>query len=298
MYIRAQSLESAQRVFDKTSDQDIVSWTLILAGYIDNEQENHALEIFGQLVVENFRHDEFTLMNAVNACASLAALDKGKMVHALIVEIGFEKCDLVCNALINMYSKSGSTVDARGVLDAMPARNVVSWNSMISGYAEHGQGEAALQLVNQMQLERISLNRISSLGILSACSHTGLSIEGYGHFKFMNQAHGVKPTMDHYACMVDLVGRTGHLEEALCFIRKMPVEPSVDVWKALLRVSHIHSNPSLGQMAAEEVLNQDPTSATTYVMLSNIYGSLGLWNECAQIIKDSEGQSDSKAGWL
>nr|ADE77588.1 unknown [Picea sitchensis] len=167
----------------------------------------------------------------------------------------------------------------------MSNKNVVSWNAMIVGYGMHGHGEDALVLFTQMQQRGVKPNEITFISVLSACSHAGLVDEGWKCYNCMTLDYAITPTVEHYACMVDLLGRAGHLNEAWDFIEKMPIEPGASVWGAFLGSCRIHCNIELGERVAELLLNLDPDNAGYYVLLSNIYAAAGRWDDVAKVRK-------------
>jgi pentatricopeptide repeat protein len=222
------------------------------------------------------------------ACAGLALLQQGKEIHDYIVRRGVDNSIPVWNALIDMYAKCGCINNARGIFDKMPERDVVSWTAMITGYGIHGHGKNALALFSQMQQTGIKPNRITFTCVLSACSHAGLVDEGLDYFYCMSRDHQMKPSMEQYACMVDLLGRAGRLNEAQKFIDKMPFQPNACLWGALLSASRIHSNIQVGEYAAEQLYELEPENAGNYVLMSKIYAAVGRWDDVSKVRKIME----------
>jgi pentatricopeptide repeat protein len=182
-----------------------------------------------------------------------------------------------------MYAKCGSVEYARQVFDKMLKRNVVSWTAMISGYAMHGCGKEALHLFEQMQCSDTSPNSVTFVGVLSACSHAGLVDEGYQYFSCMSEYYHIQPTMEHYRCMVDLLGRAGLLDEGRDFIHKMTIKPDAVLWICFLGACRVHNNVDLGECAAEWVFELDPENPAPYVLLSNIYAAAGRWSDIEKV---------------
>eukprot|EP01018_Ginkgo_biloba_P001270 Gb_03440 [translate_table: standard] len=283
MYAKCGSLEDARRVFDKMSQRDLVSWTAMIAGYAQNAHCDEALKLFWRMQLADVKVDSVTIASVLSASARLAVLHHGKGIHNYILKSKHEPDVLVGNALIDMYAKCGSIKDARLVFDNMSQRNVISWTAMIAGYGIHGHGEKALALFHQMQQAGVQPNHITFTALLSACSHAGLVNAGWQYFNRMNQEYCITPGAEHYACMVDLLGRAGHLDEAHDFIKNMPLEPTGSVWGALLGACRIHSNVKLGESLAKRLFELEPENTGNYVLLSNIYAVAGRWNEVAEV---------------
>eukprot|EP01018_Ginkgo_biloba_P015597 Gb_36168 [translate_table: standard] len=283
MYAKCGGIEDARNVFDRMSNRDLVSWNAMLAGYAYQGPVEEALEFFQQMECGGIKPDQFTFVSVLCASANIAALEHGKQVHANIIKTGFEFVLCVGNALVDMYAKCGSIESAQKTFDKMHKQNVVSWNAIISGCAQHGRGKEALQLFEQMQWASVKPDHITFIGILSACSHVGLLDEGRHYFDSMTHDHGITPGLEHYTCIFDLLGRAGRLDEAEDLINCMPFEPDVLVWRTLLGACRIHGNEELGKRAAECVLELEPQSPSTYVLLSNIYAAAGRWNDVTKV---------------
>ena len=198
--------------------------------------------------------------------------------------MGFDLYVHVSNALISMYSKCGSIDEAHYVFQKMPCRDLISWNSMISGYAQYGLGELAVDLLKKMDKENIVPDAISFLGVLSSCRHAGLVELGRHCFDLMLE-HGIKPELDHYSCIIDLLGRAGRLEEALDIIKRMSISPNAVIWGSLLSSCRVHGNVWIGIHAAESRILLEPGCAATYVQLANLYAGVGYWNHVAKVRK-------------
>eukprot|EP01018_Ginkgo_biloba_P018482 Gb_07217 [translate_table: standard] len=283
MYAKSGNVEDAWKLFDKTCKRDVVSWNAMIAGYAQTGHANEALRLFHQMQLADVTSDSATLVSVLQACAHLAYLLQGKWIHGYIIRHGFEMDVSVGNSLVSMYAKCGSIDIARRLFDNMPQRNAVSWNAIIAGYGMHGHGEEALALFSQMQQKGMEPDCITFVCVLSACSHAGFLDEGWQYFDSMIQDYCITPRMEHYACMVDLLGRAGHLNVAQDFIKKMPFEPDASVLGALLGACRIHSNIELGEQVAERLFVLEPENAGFYVLLSNIYASAGRWDDAARV---------------
>eukprot|EP01018_Ginkgo_biloba_P013990 Gb_31795 [translate_table: standard] len=285
VYAKCENIEVACQVFQTMPKRNVVSWTAMVVGYAQNGQSEESLKLFSQMLQASEKPNQFTLTSALSACATLAAMEHGKQIHTQIIITGFESDVSVGNAIVTMYAKCGSIEDAHEVFNKMSCRNVVSWNTMVVGYAQHGHGKEALHLFEQMQQTGIKPNDITFMGVLSACNHAGLVDEGWHYLDSMSHYHHITPTADHYACMIDLLGRAGHLVEAQNFITNMPVKPNVNAWMALLGACRIHGNLELAKHAAEGLFELEPENDALYVLLSNIYVAAGRWAAAAKVRK-------------
>eukprot|EP01018_Ginkgo_biloba_P025680 Gb_11081 [translate_table: standard] len=287
-YARCGNMEYARQLFDKIHERNVVTWNAMISSYTQHGHGEQALKLFSVMQNAGVKQDHCTFPCVLSACANLAALEHGKQIHAHVIKIGFESCVSLENALITMYFKCGTVDDANQVFEEMAEPNVVSFNAMISGFAQHGRGKDSLQFFEQILRAGFKPDHITFIGILSACSHAGLVDEGRHYFDLMCQDHCIVPSMDHYACMIDLLGRAGHLNEAVDFINSMPFEPDASVWGALLGACRIHGNAELGKRAAEYLIQLEPQNDSTYVLLSNIYAVTGMWDGVAEIRKQME----------
>eukprot|EP01018_Ginkgo_biloba_P000673 Gb_14133 [translate_table: standard] len=301
MYADCGSMYSAQRVFDKMVQLNMISWNALMSGYAQNGHFEEALKFLCPMQHEGIRPNQFTFSSALAACAFLAALDQGKQVHAQSIKTGFESYITVGNSLIDMYAKSGDLEDARKVFDKRSEQNVITWTTMIAGCAQHGHGEEAIQLFQNMQCAGIVPNHITYVCVLSACSHVGLVDKGRHYFDTMSRDHGITARVEHFACMVDLLGRTGHLDEAKNLIDEMPFEPCALLWRTLLGACRTHGNIEMGKHAAESILELEPQEVSTYVLLANIYAAAGMWDDVVtvrKLMKDRGLKKEPGLSWI
>jgi pentatricopeptide repeat protein len=301
MYAKCGRLEDARQVFEILPELDTVSWNILIAGYSQSNQGEEAMKLFGKMQRADVKPDRVRFSGVLGACASLAILEQGKQIHSLVIKSGFESDVYAGNALVDMYAKCGSIEGSFQVFDAMKERDVVSWNAAISGCAQHGYGKNALQLFEQMQGTGMNPNHVTFICVISACNHAGLVDEGRHYFVSMRQYYGITPRAEHYACMVDLLGRAGHLDEAHNLIDSMPFEPDGRVWGALVGACRIHGNIELGKLAADCLLKLEPSNAGICVLLSNIYAQAGRWNDVArvrQMMKDNGVIKEPGQSWI
>lgn len=279
-YSRCGSILDARQVFDRMSARDVVSWNKMIAGYAQHDYDEDAFELFHRMEKNGIEPNNFTFISILDACATL---EEGKRMHSEIVKRDLEQDVRVGTALISMYTRSGALEDAQQVFDNIHKHNVVSWNAMILGYAQHGLGKEALMLFRRMQVEGFKPDGSTFIGILSACNHAGLADEGHSIFLSMEQAHGIAPTGEHYGCLVGLLGRVGQLSEAEVFINRMPLEPDATLWMTLLGACRLHGNVKLAERAADGALKLGAQNAAVYVMLSNVYAAAGRWDDVVKV---------------
>ncbi|KAJ7560247.1 hypothetical protein O6H91_04G119800 [Diphasiastrum complanatum] len=283
MYAKCGSIEDACRIFNMMTKRDVVSWSAMIVGYARDNRAQKSLDLFRQMQREQVEPDSFTFVGVLSACSSLGALEEGKLVHTHVIGCRLEKDKFVGCALIDMFAKCGSIYDARKVFSNMPTRTVMLCNAMIVGYAVHGCGKDVLKLLEEMCLEDVALDHTTFVGVLSACGHAGLLDEGQYYLEAISPLYGILATVEHYSCMVDLLGRSGCLTDAHQMIKSMPCLPTGSVWMALLGACRLHGNLKLGEAAAERVIEVDPGNASGYVLLSNIYAAAGKWDLKARV---------------
>jgi pentatricopeptide repeat protein len=273
----------------------------MIARYAENQHGEEALKLFSQMQHTGMKPNNITYASILRACSSIAAMESGRQVHSSIVIDGFDSDAFVSCSLADMYVKCGSIEDAYDLFDKLPKGDVVSWNVMITGFAQHGYGKEALNFFEQMQREGIEPNHITFVGILSACSHVGLADEGRRYFELMSTDYGIAPRMEHYACMVDLFGRAGRLEEAERFIVGMEFKPSGVVLRSLLGACRIHGDIEIGKRAAEWLHELEPQNDSAHVLLSNIYAAAGRWDEVKKVrntMQDKGVKKEPGCSWV
>ncbi|PKA64116.1 Pentatricopeptide repeat-containing protein [Apostasia shenzhenica] len=283
MYAKVCSISDAVRFFDEINLKDTVSYSAIISGCVQNGCSEEALAIFRMMQLSWVIPDAATMVGVLPACSHLAALRHGSCTHAYIIASGLVIDVSICNALIDMYAKCGKIDLSRKVFDRMGKRDIVSWNAIISGYGIHGLGNEALSLYTAMQVEGLKPDDITFICLLSACSHSGLVVEGRHLFHLMTQVYHISPRIEHYICIVDLLGRGGLLAEANDFICRLPFDPDVRIWGALLAACRIHKNAELGDEIARIIQSLGPEGTGNFVLMSNIYSVAGRYLEAAQV---------------
>ncbi|KAL5973472.1 Pentatricopeptide repeat-containing protein crr2, chloroplastic [Asimina triloba] len=275
----------ARRVFDRMPERNVVSWSAMIACYSKNNRPYEALELFREMMTGTQDDDpnSVTMVSVLQACSTVAALGQGKVIHAYILRRGLDAHISVANALIALYVKCGSLELGRLVFDQLTERDVVSWNSMISGYAIHGFGREAIRVFEEMTEAGISPSPITFVSVLGACSHIGLVGEGKNLFESMITKYNIVPCAEHYSCMVDLLGRAGRLYEAAEIIEMMPLEPGPTVWGSLIGACRIHGNIELAERACQHLFELEPLNAGNYVLLADIYAGAKMWEDVNRV---------------
>ncbi|MCD7448466.1 Pentatricopeptide repeat-containing protein, mitochondrial [Datura stramonium] len=284
MYARCGLMDEAKIVFDKLSCKNEVSWNGLIAGHARKGEGEIAVKLFSEMKRGGFQPTHFTFSSVCAACASIGALEPGKWVHVHMIKSGLELIAFIGNTLLDMYAKSGSIDDARKVFDRLVKKDVVSWNSMLTAYAQHGLGKETVECFEEMRRIGPEPNEVTFLCALTACSHAGLLDKGMHYFELMKKFK-IEPNISHYVTIVDLLGRSGQLDRAEKFINEMPIKPTAAVWKALLGACRMHKNLELGVYAAERVFELDPHDSGPHILLSNMYASAGRRSDAARVRK-------------
>ncbi|MCE5166034.1 Pentatricopeptide repeat-containing protein, chloroplastic [Datura stramonium] len=285
VYARFGCVGSASCVFSQMPQKNLVSWSAMLACYAKNGKPLDALELFREMMSNALLPNSVTMVSVLQACAALAALEQGKILHGYILRKGLDSILPVLSALVTMYAKCGALELGRRVFDQMGKRDVVAWNSMISSYGLYGFGAKSIEIFREMIRHGVSPSPISFVSVLGACSHAGLVAEGKQLFDSMSKEHKIYPSVEHYACMVDLLGRANQLEEAAIIIQDMRIEPGPKVWGSLLGSCRIHCNVDLAERASRRLFELEPTNAGNYVLLADIYAEARMWDKVKQVKK-------------
>ncbi|KAL4197999.1 hypothetical protein AMTRI_Chr03g43710 [Amborella trichopoda] len=285
MYAKCGSIKDARKGFDQLQEADVVLWTSIINGHVQNGENEEALSLYGQMERENIRPNSLTIASVLRACSSLAALEQGKQIHARAVKYGFGLTNPTGSALSTLYSKCGCLEEGNLAFQRIPERDVVSWNTMISGYSHNGFGQKALKLFEEMESEGITPDSVTFVNLLSACSHMGVVERGWHYFKLMKEKYGIEPRVDHYACIVDVLSRKGLLLEARNFIESVPIDHGLALWRILLGACRNQRNFEIGSYAGQRLMELGSTESSAYVLLSSIYASVGRWGDVERVRK-------------
>lgn len=274
---------------------NVVSWTALISGSCQNGYYENALDSCYQMQAGGVKPNSATVASLLRACSGLSLLKNGKEAHCLSVRKGYTEDAFVGTALIDMYSKCGDLESAYIVFQKAENKTSASWNSMIMGFSTYGHGKEAISLFQRMQEEKLDPDAITMTALLSGCKHSGLIDEGWKFFDRMETEYGITPSIQHYSCMVDLLGRAGYLDEAWDLIRQMPIQADSTVWGALLGSCRIHGNIELGEIAAKELFKLEPQNPVNYVLLMNIYATSKRWDDVEKI-KDLMDRRSVKMG--
>ncbi|KAI4351991.1 hypothetical protein L6164_006285 [Bauhinia variegata] len=285
-FIMCNDLHSARQLFDKMPERNAIAWTAMMTGYVRGGAPVHALELFKQMKADMEAHPNAVTMVAVlSGCADIGALDFGQSLHGNVNKSNLKLDVAVNNALMDMYSKSGRLDLAVRIFSEMLNKDVFSWTTMISGYAYHGEGHHALDVYSNVLESGVTPNEVTFLSVLMACAHAGLVVEGNMLFNRMIQCHRLKPKIEHYGCLVDLLDRAGLLEEAKEVISNMPMNPDATIWRSLLTSCLVHGNFSLAQIAGKKIIELEPDDDGVYILLWNMYCSANMWKEALEVRK-------------
>ncbi|KAL3814572.1 hypothetical protein ACJIZ3_015840 [Penstemon smallii] len=277
-YTRTGYLISARELFDRMPERNVYSWNSMISGYAQNGQSALAIELFKDMIKKGVMPDEVTMVSVISACGHLGAIELGNWIVDFITSNHMNLSISGYNSLIYMYSRCGSMNQAKITFQEMETRDVVSYNALITGFASHGNGIEALILMRKMKDLRIEPDRITYIGVLTACSHAGMLEAGKKVFESIEA-----PDIDHYACIIDLLGRVGKIDEAVKIIEEMPIHPHAGIYGSLLNASRVHKRIDLGELAANKLFELEPENSGNYVLLSNMYASIGKWKEVDRI---------------
>ncbi|KAK9161833.1 hypothetical protein Syun_008174 [Stephania yunnanensis] len=289
MYISNGQCEKALQLFHQIRGEgvelNVASWNSIIGGCMQNGLTVRALDLFAQMQEFGFKPNYITVASILPACHDLEMLRGGREIHGFCFKHCIFEDMLVGTALVFMYAKCGDLEISERVFERLPRKDTVAWNTMILANSMHGNGEEALSLFRKMMNSGVKPNAVTFTAVLSGCSHSHLVKEAKFIFNSMRRDHMVKPDGDHYSCMVDVLSRAGHLNEAYDFIRQTPIEPTAGAWGALLAACRVYKNVDLARIAAKQLFEIEPDNPGNYVLLSNIYVTAKLWNDASEIRK-------------
>lgn len=278
-----EALSVINRIKSSGLTPNVISWTAIISGCSQNEKYRNALEIFSQMQAENVRPNSTTICSLLSACAGLSLLTKGKEIHCLSIRLGFVDDIYITTALIDMYSKAGKLKVAHDIFRRIQDKTLPCWNCMMMGYAIYGHGEEVMILFNELRKMGIRPDAITFTALLSGCKNSGLVTEGWKYFDSMKTDYNLVPTIEHYSCMVDLLGKAGYLDEAWDFIQTMPIKPDASIWGAFLASCRTHKNIKLAEVAAKNLFELEPYNSANYMLMMNLYSSLNRWDDMERL---------------
>lgn len=285
MYARCGGcMENAELSFERLTTKNDVSWNAMIAGYARRDQGEKALYLFREMQRISFKSSHFTYSSIFSACAKTGALEQGRWVHAHMIKSGVKLVAFVGHTMLDMYAKAGSIEDAEKVFDRLLEKDIVSWNSVLTGYAHQGLGNETIQRFENMLKNGIQPNSITFLSVLTACSHSGLLEDGQYYFDLMRK-YSIEPKAEHCVTIVDLLGRAGLFNQVENFLRGIQMKPTSAIWGAVMSACRMHKNVELGAYAAEQLVLLDPHDSGPYAILANIYASAGKWHDVAKVRK-------------
>ncbi|OAY34737.1 pentatricopeptide repeat-containing protein At5g48910 [Manihot esculenta] len=301
-YVRLGDIKTSRELFDNMPQRSVVSWNVMISGYAQSGHFKEAIDLFHDMQMGDIPPNYVTLVSILPAISRLGALELGKWVHLYAEKNRLEINDVLGSALIDMYSKCGSIEKAVQVFERIrDKKNAVTWSAIIGGLAMHGRAKDALAYFRRMQQAGVTPSDVVYIGLLSACSHAGLVEEGRSVFNDMVNSVGLEPRIEHYGCMVDLLGRAGLLEEAEQLILNMPIQPDDVIWKALLGACKMHGNIEMGERVAGILMDMFPHDSGSYVALSNIFASRGNWEGVAEVrlkMKEMDIRKEPGCSWI
>lgn len=298
VFANSGDFKAARRVFDEMPERNAVSWNCMISQYTQREKFREALDLFVQMQLEGVVSDGFTLVSALSACAHLGALEFGKWIHFHLIKDELHLGAKVGTALIEMYAKCGEVDKAFVIFIKMDKKDAFCWNVMIKSFAINGRFKDAIDIFSMMLKKGFKPNDFTFTSALFACNHGGLVDEGDKIFNSMKRDFGIDPKIEHYGCLIDLLGRNGQLEVALLLAREMPFEPDIAVWGALLGGCRVKRDTELAQKVMEKIVELRSNESGVYVLLSNIYALAGQWPEAQRARKKMEDERIwKKAGW-
>ncbi|KAL9145477.1 hypothetical protein ABFS82_13G044800 [Erythranthe guttata] len=272
-------VDESWRLFCKIPCRNDISWNTMISGYVRNGKWVDALSLFAEMQQRQIRPSEFTLVSMLNACAKLGALEQGKWIHRYIKKSDINNIDrntIVVTAIIDMYCKCGDIKTAREVFESTPQKALSGWNSMILGLATNGFEEEAFQLFTELeQSSNLNPDSVSFIGVLTASNHSVRVDKAREYFKVMKETYGIEPTIKHYGCLVDVLGRAGLIEQAAEVIKSMPMKPDAIIWGSLLSACRRCRDVGVAELAARNLLLAGPDETSAHVLMSNVYAASG-----------------------
>ncbi|XP_050227564.1 pentatricopeptide repeat-containing protein At3g02330, mitochondrial [Mercurialis annua] len=285
MYSKCGMIEEAKKIHDRIEQQTMVSWNAIISGFSLLKQSEDAHSFFSEMLEMGIKPDNFTYAIVLDTCANLATVGLGKQIHGQIIKQQLHSDVYITSTLVDMYSKCGNMQDSRLVFDKASNKDFVTWNAMICGYAQHGLGEEAIKTFENMQLENVKPNHATFISVLRVCAHMGLVEKGLHYLDTMVTEYGLEPQLEHYSCIVDIIGRSGRVSEALKVIKDMPFEADAIIWRTLLSICKIHGNVEIAETATDAILQLEPHDSSAWILLSNVYADAGMWGKVSEMRK-------------
>ncbi|GKV35170.1 hypothetical protein SLEP1_g43474 [Rubroshorea leprosula] len=310
-YARAGDIQKAMHLFEEMPERDVPSWNAVIAGCAQNGFFTEAIELFRRMIMltkqgkfPRYRPNQVTVVCVLSACGHTGMLQLGKSIHGYVYRNDIGSGCFISNALVDMYGKCGNLETARRAFEMTSMKSMTSWNSMINCFAFHGQSEKAMNVFEEMmQFENddVRPDAVTFIGLLNACTHGGLVEKGRSYFDLMTKKYNIEPRIEHYGCLIDLLGRAGQFEEAFEVVRGMKMEPDEVVWGSLLNGCKIHGHSELAEFAVKKLIEIDPNNGGYGIMLANLYGELGKWDEVRnvrKVLKERNAYKTPGCSWI
>ncbi|KAE8022207.1 hypothetical protein FH972_008030 [Carpinus fangiana] len=309
-YTRLGEIGNAISLFEKMPDRDVPAWNSVISGCTQNGLFSEAISLFRRMVNlsqegqhQGIRPNQVTVVCALSACGHTGMLQLGKWIHGYVYKNRVDQDTFISNALVDMYGKCGNLKKARRVFDMTPKKSLTSWNSMINSFALHGQSESAISTFEEMMqcADGMRPDEVTFVGLLNACTHGGLVEKGISYFEMMTNGCRIEPKIEHYGCLIDLLGRAGQFEEALEVVRGMSMEPDEVVWGSLLNGCKIHGRSDLAEFTVRKLIEIDPNNGSYGIMLANLHGELGKWDEVRKVrkmLKEQNAYKTPGCSWI
>ncbi|CAL5186725.1 unnamed protein product [Lathyrus oleraceus] len=301
LYVQCGKMLQAKLFFDDMEEKSLVCWNTMITGSSQNELPCDALDMFRQMLSSKVWPDEISIMGALGACSQVSALRLGKELHCFATKAHLTRNSFVTCSLIDMYAKCGCIEQSQNIFDRVYKKDKVSWNVLITGYGINGHGLKAIELFKSMQSACYRPDSITFIGLLMACNHAGLVAEGLEYLAQMQSLYGIKPKLEHYACVVDMLGRAGRLNEAMKLVNELPDKPDSGIWSSLLSSCRNYGDLDIGEEVAKKLLELGPGKPENYVLISNLYARLEKWDEVRKVrqrMKDIGLQKDAGCSWI
>ncbi|CAH9084331.1 unnamed protein product [Cuscuta europaea] len=287
MYCKCGELEEAEKLHDRMNEQTIVSWNSMISGFSMHERSEEAQNFFSKMLSkEGVQPDNFTYATVLDICANMATIGLGKQIHAQIIKQDLLSDAYIISTLVDMYSKCGNLEASTLAFEKAPKRDMVTWNAIICGLAQHGFAAEALQVFKGMERAGVLPNHSTFLAVLRACVHMGLVEKGLHYFNMMREKYGLEHQIEHYSCMVEILGRAGRATDALMVIQEMPFTADDVTWRTLLSTCKMNGNVEVAEVAANSLLQMDATDSATYILLCNVYADAGMQERVADLRKE------------
>ncbi|VAH68801.1 unnamed protein product [Triticum turgidum subsp. durum] len=281
MYFRFADTESAESIFYSPGDINLCSWNCMISGFARNNDGWRSLQFYQK--IEDFVPDEMCTVSIICACTQLGDLRYGKSIHGHVVRSDLQNNVFVSASLVDMYSKCGRLDVAVRVFESSAEKSIACWNSMISALGFHGHGLRSIELFCKMIQSGMTATSSTFIALLSACSHSGLTNEGWEYYYLMSEKFGITPTAEHHVCIVDMFGRAGRLQEAHKFVESLPSKESHGVWGALLSACNNKAELKMGESIAKHLLCLEPENSGYFVTISNLYANQDMWDGAVKV---------------